>query len=87
MLNEIFHFKEDIMLELTISSISTAIINLVVFSLVPVIFSAFPAVYGSVDCLCSDCLYSSTQYPLPLHINLCTVFRITNSNFLSITVV
>ena len=28
MLNEIFHFKEDIMLELTISSISTAIINL-----------------------------------------------------------
>ena len=41
MLNEIFHFKEDIMLELTISSISTAIINLVVFSLVPVIWWFF----------------------------------------------
>ena len=41
MLNEIFHFKEDIMLELTISSISTAIINLIVFSLVPVIWWFF----------------------------------------------
>ena len=31
------------------------------------IFSAVPAVHGSVDCLHSGCLYSSTQYPLPLH--------------------
>ena len=40
------------------------------------IFSVVPAVHGSVYCLRSDYLYSSTQYPLPLHINLCTVFVI-----------
>ena len=31
------------------------------------IFSVVPAVHGFVDCLRSGCLYSSTQYPLPLH--------------------
>ena len=46
-------------------------------------FSAVPAVYGSVDCLRSDYPYSSTQYPLSLHINLCTVFVIKVFDVLS----